>query len=225
MVSDILKKEHLLLVDKPKGITSFDVIRRLRRELGVRKMGHAGTLDPSATGLLIVGVGEGTKELHKLIGLSKVYEARVTLGIRTTTGDMDGEVVEDVPIVTPAEDDIRRVLHGLVGTVSIPAPLYSAIKKEGRPLYKYARAGEKVEPPVREMRIFSLSLLGVEYVNGRTILSLRMDVGSGAYVRSIAEEVGRRLGVPAVVSELRRTSIGDMARDGVHFSVNDARGV
>lgn len=220
-----IKKEHLVLVDKPKGITSFDVIRRLRRELGVRKMGHAGTLDPSATGLLIIGAGEGTKELRKLIGLSKVYEAHITLGIRTTTGDMDGDVLEDAPVVVPAESDIRRVLEGLVGVVSIPVPAYSAIKKDGRPLYKYARAGKKVDPPVRDMRIFSLSLLGVGHTGGHAVLRLRMDVGSGAYVRSIAEEIGRRLGVPATVSELRRTSIGDIARDGISFSVNDARGV
>ena len=204
-----------MLVDKPKGITSFDVIRKLRKRFGVRKMGHAGTLDPLATGLLIVGVGSCTKKLHQYIGLPKTYEVEVLLGRKTTTGDMEGGVVEQAKVPPLDRKEVLRVLEAMCGTLPLPVPLYSAIKREGKPLYAYARSGQAVEVPVKKMRIYRIELLDMTQDGDEVILSLRMDVGSGAYVRSIAEAIGGRLGVPATVKELRRTRVGE-------FDVKDA---
>lgn len=199
---------ELLLVSKPRGITSFDVIRRLRRRYGKVKMGHAGTLDPMAEGLMIIGVGKGTKRLSGLIGLDKTYEADITLGLRTDTGDMDGAIVEERRVGEPRTALLESVLRGLVGDVALKVPAYSALKRGGEPLYKKARRGEAVETPVRIMKIRSAKLLGSRIEDGRPVVSVRMRVGSGTYVRSIAEEFGRRLGVPATLSRLVRTSVG-----------------
>jgi len=201
--------DDILFIDKPKGITSFDVIRRLRKKLGIRKMGHAGTLDPLATGLLVIGVNEGTKKLKDLIGLPKTYETEILIGRRTTTGDMEGEVVEEKKVESLKVDEIAKVLREIVGVLKLPVPIYSAIKKEGKPLYKYARQGKEVDVPVKEMNIYGVELLDVVCDGGECVLSVRMDVGSGTYVRSVAEEVGKRLGFPATVKELRRTKVGE----------------
>ena len=205
----------IVLVDKPKGITSFDVIRKLRKTFGVRKMGHAGTLDPLATGLLVVGVGTCTKKLRDYVGLPKTYEVEVLLGRKTTTGDMEGEVVEQKKVSPIDRKEVLHVLDAMRGILPLPVPLYSAIKREGKPLYAYARSGQTVEVPVKKMRIYRIELLDMTQDGGEAILSLRMDVGSGAYVRSIAEAIGKRLGVPATVKELRRTRVGE-------FDVKDA---
>ncbi len=205
------KIPEILLVNKPRGISSFGVIRELRKKLGVRKMGHAGTLDPLAEGLLIIGVGTGTKKLADLIGLDKVYEVEIELGERTASGDKEGEVLEerDVVLSDVSEDELRRALGELEGETELPVPIYSAVKRGGKPLYKRARSGEQVTAPRRVMKIYKLDLLGMRAENNRVFLSVRMEVGSGVYVRSIAEEVGRKLGLPATVSKLVRTRIGD----------------
>lgn len=207
--------KDIILIDKPKGITSFDVIRKLRKKLGIRKMGHAGTLDPLATGLLLIGVGAGTKKLADLIGLPKTYESDILIGKRTTTGDMEGEIVESLKVESLKPGEVKEVFDGMVGVLELPVPLYSAIKKEGKPLYKYARSGKEVEVPVKNMEIRAIELLDVICGDGECVLSVQMDVGSGVYVRSIAEEVGRRLGYPATVKELRRTKVGE-------FDIKDA---
>ncbi len=205
----------ILLIDKPKGITSFDVIRKLRKKLNIRKMGHAGTLDPLATGLLLIGVEAGTKKLKDLIGLPKTYETEILLGKSTTTGDMEGEVVLSKKVESLKSEEVENVLKEMTGILELPVPIYSAIKKDGKPLYKYARKGEKVDIPIKKMEIRAIKLLNVLCKEGECVLSVRMDVGSGTYVRSVAEEVGRRLGYPATVKELRRTVIGK-------FDVKDA---
>lgn len=210
--------QNLILIDKAKGVTSFDVIRKLRRKLGIRKMGHAGTLDPLASGLLLIGVGEGTKELKNLIGLDKEYEAEVLLGIATTTADMEGEIidmVENGKLKKISKEETERVLDSLVGIVDLPVPVYSAIKRGGESLYKKARRGEKVDPPIKKMEIKNIKLLSFGFGTANTefedkiVLKIRLKVSSGTYIRSIAEEIGRRLGVPAVIKELRRTKVGD----------------
>lgn len=203
----------ILLVDKPKGITSFDVIRKLRKKLNIRKMGHAGTLDPLATGLLLIGVGDGTKKLKDLIGLPKTYETEILLGRSTTTGDMEGRVVEQKEITLVSQSNLEKdkvadILKDMVGTLELPVPIYSAIKKDGKPLYKYARKGEEVDIPIKKMEIRAIKLFNILCGKGECILSLQIDVSSGTYIRSIAEEIGRRLGYPATVKELRRTVIG-----------------
>ncbi len=207
--------DGILLIDKPKGITSFDVIRRLRRKLNIKKMGHAGTLDPLATGLLIIGIEKGTKKLKDLIGLTKIYETEILLGRCTTTGDMEGEIIEKKKLENIDRKNVEMVFENMVGDVELKVPIYSAIKKDGKPLYKYARNGESVDVPIKIMKIYTLELLDVSLMDDEYVLFVRMKVGSGAYVRSIAEEIGRRLNTLAVVKELRRIKVGE-------FNVSDA---
>lgn len=208
-------QKGILLIDKPKGITSFDVIRVLRKKLGIKKMGHAGTLDPLATGLLLIGIGDDTKKLKDLIGLPKTYETEILIGKRTTTGDMEGEVVEKKIVKGLKRKEVDSVLKEMVGVLELSVPMYSAIKKDGKPLYKYVRSGEHVNVPVKNMKVYSIDLLDIECSGIECVLYVQMDVGSGAYVRSIAEEIGRRLGFPATVKELRRIKVGE-------FDVKDA---
>ncbi|PIR87555.1 MAG: tRNA pseudouridine(55) synthase TruB [Candidatus Harrisonbacteria bacterium CG10_big_fil_rev_8_21_14_0_10_45_28] len=196
--------EEIILVDKLRGITSFDVIRILRRKLGIRKMGHAGTLDPLASGLMLIGVEKGTKKLHELLGLDKTYVAEVLLGKRTSTGDLEGDVIEEKPVPDLDEKKIEEVLEGMVGTLELAVSIYSAIKKDGRPLYKYARAGQDVGAPVRAMTILSAKLLKIE----GDVLTVELEVKSGVYIRSVGEELGRCLGTVATLANLRRTKIG-----------------
>jgi len=201
--------KEVLLIDKPKGLTSFDVIRILRKKLGVKKMGHSGTLDPLATGLMLVGVGEGTKKLQSLIKLPKTYEASVLLGVRTATGDLEGEVVESKKISDLDCDEAKKVILGLEGKIALRVPAYSAVKVGGKRLYKLARSGEKFLPPVKEMEILKSEFKGCFKDRGNYVVKVTLEVSSGTYIRSIAEEIGRRLGLPATLSELRRTRIGE----------------
>ncbi|TES97098.1 tRNA pseudouridine(55) synthase TruB [Patescibacteria group bacterium] len=212
------KVSEILLIDKPKGITSFDVIRKLRKKLGIKKMGHAGTLDPLATGLLIIGVGKGTKKLNQFLKLPKVYEVEILLGKKTTTGDQEGEILEEKPVHDLPSDKIEKVLESIQGKITLPVPAYSAIKKKGKPLYKMARRGEKVEVPEKEMEVVWVRLKDHHKEGDGYILELEMEVKSGTYVRSIAEEIGIKLGYPAMVWELKRTKIGS-------FRVEDAKAI
>jgi len=215
--------QSLLLVDKPLGITSFDVIRRLRRfytvmhdEAKAPKMGHAGTLDPLATGLMLIGVGSGTKALANLIKLDKEYIAAVRIGEARTTGDLEGEVCAEKKVMeTFSAEKVSIMLATLVGTTTLPVSAYSAIKKAGIPMYKRARKaaikGEQVaadELPLRAMTVSAAELLTVTQSNGRAVLTVRFSVASGTYIRSLAEECGKRLGYPACLEALRRTKIG-----------------
>ena len=197
--------EDILLVDKPTGMTSFDVIRVLRKKIGVWKMGHAGTLDPLATGLLLIGVGDATKTLTGLVGLPKIYEAEILLGTRTDTGDIDGAVLETVSVPVFTTDEIKKALDSMVGELDLPVSLYSAIKKGGRPLYKYARSGENVEVPMRKMVVRSVRFVAYE----NNVVRAVFDVSSGTYVRSLAEELARRLGTIGTIQNLRRLSVGE----------------
>lgn len=224
-------KKEVLLVDKPVGITSFDVIRRLRRKLNIKKMGHAGTLDPAASGLMIIGVEKGTKKLTDYIKLDKEYLAEVLVGTQTDSGDMEGVVLDEREIdekgaaETFSEEKVSAALATMLGTLTLPVSAYSAIKKDGVPFYKKARAaasrGETVpmeDLPVREMKVYEAELQSIEYDKKikKVVLKLRFKVGSGTYIRSLAEELGNRLGdYPATLQALRRTKIGE-------FSVEDA---
>jgi len=210
-----LLPEGMLLVDKPKGLSSFDVIRRLRRIRNIKKMGHAGTLDPLATGLMIIAEGSATKLLSNYIKLDKTYEAEVCLGERSGTGDAEGEVLESVSIDTVDTELLRKVAHDMVGPLELPVPVYSAIKQDGERLYKKARKGEHVTPPTRTMRVMETTYLDSALRNGLVFVTLRFHVGSGTYIRSLAEEYGRRLGYPARLENLRRTQVGE-------YSIEDA---
>jgi len=226
---------EIMLIDKPAEITSFDVIRRLRKiytenhdRAKAPKMGHAGTLDPLATGLMIIGVGAGTKKLQEYIKLDKEYVAEVLIGERRTTGDMEGKVTAEKEVTETVEifrGKISTVLKEMQGTLILPVSAYSAIKKDGVPMYKRARAaakkGEEIaEVPMREMVVYESELLSISYSTvNRTIRAgagVRFKVGSGTYIRSLGEELGRRLGYPATLKSLRRTKIGK-------FNIEDAK--
>jgi tRNA pseudouridine55 synthase len=211
---------ELLLIDKPKGITSMDVIRRLRRTLGVRKIGHAGTLDPLATGLMVIGVGSGTKRLTELIKLDKEYVAEIRIGESRTTGDLEGEIIDERVVEGLGREAVAVALSSLLGTQTLPVSAYSAIKIDGVPMYKRARKAEKVgaivtDVPIREMRVDDAALLDFDVAEGRAVANVRFTVGSGTYIRSLAEELGRRLGYPATLQNLRRTKVGT-------FDIKDA---
>lgn len=221
--------DEIVLIDKPKGITSFDVIRRVRKLINIKKIGHAGTLDPLATGLMILGVGPGTKQLTQLIKLDKEYIAEVLIGERRSTGDMEGEVVESVESVALDPAQVLVAVASLVGTVTLPVSAYSAIKKDGVPMYKRARAAEKTgdtvtDVPVRDMVVYSATVGNIEVIFtdntlttiSRLLVTVTFSVGSGTYIRSLAEELGRRLGYPATLANLRRTKVGD-------FKIEDAK--
>ncbi len=206
--------KDILLIDKPKGITSFDVIRLLRRKLNIRKMGHAGTLDPLATGLMIIGIGEGTKKLSEYIKLNKTYEAEILLGIQTDTGDIEGKIIDEKEVSAFPRATLEEALSFLKGKKKIRVPMYSAVKVGGKRMYARARAGDtSVRPPEKEMEVREIEFLN-EYLEGKhQIISVRMDVSSGTYIRSLAEEFGKYLGVPATIKNLRRVRIGEFTID------------
>ncbi len=221
-----VKLPQILLLDKTKGKTSYDAIRALKRRFPGEKFGHAGTLDPNATGLLIVGVGAGTKSLSSLLKLPKTYDAEILFGLRTDTGDITGKTIESCNTEHITRSMVEGAVEKLVGTHPYPIPAYSAAKQEGVPLYKKARRGEAVIPPIREMEVKNatlkeFALLDSVAINCDTILSgkypvakITFDVGSGTYIRSLAEALGKKLGVPATLSELRRTRIGEFRVEG-----------
>lgn len=208
----------ILLIDKPEGVSSFDCIRVLQRRVkeegrGKMKMGHAGTLDPAASGLLIVATGGDTKQLTDFLKLPKEYIADVLFGIATDSGDREGK---EIARVSPekcavSEERVREVLFGMVGTLTLPVSKYSAIKQGGEALYKKARRGEEVDVPVREMTVNEVEFLFMHRrKDGYLVAHIRFAVESGVYIRSLGEELGKRLGCPASLTNLRRTRIGDM---------------
>ena len=202
----------ILLVDKPAGWTSFDVLAKLRGALHTRKLGHAGTLDPMATGLLVVFAGNATAAAFRLPGHDKTYEAAVRFGIRTDTGDITGTVLETTD-KTVAERDLRTVLPTFLGERMQTPPMYSAVKIDGQPLYKAARQGREVARPARPVTIHALELLGGE---DEDTFRLRVTCSQGTYIRVLAEELGAALGVPATLAALRRTRSGPFALQDAH---------
>jgi tRNA pseudouridine55 synthase len=217
--------ENIILADKPKGITSFDVIRILRKKLGIRKMGHAGTLDPLASGLMIIGVNDGTKKMSEFLKLPKTYVADILLGKKSETGDMEGKIIEEKSSAHITDEIIHSAVAEFPGKHALSVPMYSAIKVGGRPLYAIARKKEagktlteketNAVPPIKAMEVLSAEILNIERTNGEIILTVKMEVTSGSYIRTLAEELGKRLSVPAMLTNLRRTEIGE-------YSVKDA---
>jgi tRNA pseudouridine55 synthase len=209
-------EEGIILVDKPKGISSFGTLGLLRKGYDISKkvkIGHAGTLDPMATGLLVVGVGKGTKILKNYIGLPKTYVAEVLLGIQTDTGDIEGKVLRNEK-VRLKKKEVEKAVENIEGKWILPVPIYSATKQGGEPLYKKAREGKKLVRPNREMEIFESKFLHLESASDGLLITVELTVSSGTYIRSIAEEFGRRLDVPATLANLRRTRIGEWGVDG-----------
>jgi tRNA pseudouridine55 synthase len=194
--------EGVLFVDKPGGFTSHDVVARLRRKLAMKRIGHAGTLDPMATGLLIMLIGKATRISQYLISLDKEYEGTVTLGAVTDSQDADGQVMETRPVPPLGEADVLAAMKTFLGDQYQMPPMFSAIKIDGVPLYKKARQGEEVEREQRFIRVSSIELTGFALPR----FSFRLRCSKGTYVRTIAHDLGQKLGCGAHLSALRRTA-------------------
>jgi tRNA pseudouridine55 synthase len=192
-----------LLIDKPAGITSHDAIDQVRRALGTRKVGHAGTLDPMATGLLLIGVGRATRLLRFLGELPKAYEGSGLLGVETTTLDAEGEEVRRSP-VNVTEQGLRAAMAGFVGDIEQVPPAFSAVKVGGRKLYEDARKGTAVEAPPRKVHVETFELIRFEAPR----FDFRVRCSAGTYVRSLVADVGRELGCGGHLVALRRSAIG-----------------
>ena len=195
--------DGVLLLDKPSGITSNTAVQKVRRLFRVKKAGHTGTLDPLATGLLPVCLGEATKFSHLLLEADKTYTATILLGVTTSTGDLEGTVTARAR-VQAERAEIEHVLERFVGQTLQTPPMYSAIKLGGQPLYKLARAGGEVPREPRRIVIRSLTLLGLEGDQ----LKLSVSCSKGTYIRVLAEDIGRQLGCGACLSALRREGVG-----------------
>ncbi len=194
--------EGILLIDKPRDHTSHDVIARLRGILKMKRVGHAGTLDPMATGLLIVLVGKATRVSQYLISLDKEYEGTIELGKVTDTQDADGEVMETRPVPPLTQVQVQAAINGFLGDQYQTPPMYSAIKIDGVPLYKSARKGEDVEREPRFIRVMSWEV--TSFAPPR--FDFRMRVSKGTYVRTLAHDLGQKLGCGAHLAGLRRTA-------------------
>jgi len=193
----------ILLVDKPIGLSSNQVLQRVKYHYQAKKAGHTGSLDPLATGMLPICFGQATKFSQYLLDGDKTYEAEVCLGVTTTTGDKEGEIVEkhDVPIIT--EQKIHQILSDFTGPIHQIPPMYSALKHEGKPLYHYARKGEVIDRKSREITIHSLELLAMNL----PYITLRVHCSKGTYIRTLAQDIGAALVVGAHLSALRRIAV------------------
>ncbi|MGE3960900.1 MAG: tRNA pseudouridine(55) synthase TruB [Dehalococcoidia bacterium] len=196
-------------VDKPQGITSFDVVRRIRRAAGIRKVGHAGTLDPNATGVLPVAVGDATRLVDELVDASKRYEATIVFGEATDTYDIEGAVTEAHDASHVTQEAVLDALAPFVGDLMQRPPAYSAVKREGVTAYKAARAGNPLELEPRPVVVHAIDVLSFDRARSdRPVLRLDVRCGKGFYVRSLAHDLGQALGVGAHLSALRRTQVG-----------------
>lgn len=195
---------QLLLINKPFGWTSFDVVNKLRYKLKIKKIGHAGTLDPLATGLLIICTGKMTKQIDSFMGLEKEYTGTFVIGQTTPSYDLETEVSVPVDITSVTEDAIRRAAQSLTGKISQLPPAHSAIKVDGKRAYKFARQGKEIALKPRDVEVveFEITSVALPMINFRIVCS------KGTYIRSLARDIGEKLGVGAYLSQLCRTRIG-----------------
>lgn len=205
---------EVLLVDKPAGWTSFDVVNKLRRAYGGLKMGHAGTLDPMATGLLILCTGRKRKEIDSYMGLEKEYAAEMKLGIRTPSYDMETEVTEVSSVDGISAEQVRGVMGEFVGTIQQIPPMWSAVKVGGKRLYTLARKGIEIERPSREVQIVSIQPGRIDLPD----VAFTVVCSKGTYIRTLVHDIGERLGCGAAMTALRRTRIGP-------YRIEDAQSV
>jgi tRNA pseudouridine55 synthase len=209
---DVMAESGILLVDKPRDWTSHDVVACIRGRFKIKKVGHCGTLDPEATGLLVVVLGRATKLSQRLMASSKVYCGTMTLGVETDSQDAAGEVVATTEIGDDvSEERLRAVAAEFVGEQQQIPPMTSAVKKDGKKLYELARKGKTVEREPREITIFSLDILGVKFPD----VEFRVHCSKGTYVRTLAADIGEKLGCGGHLKSLRRERSGD-------FDVADA---
>ena len=211
----------LVLIDKPTSWTSHDVVAKVRKALGTKKVGHAGTLDPLATGLLVLGIESGTKLLTFLVGVDKTYEAIIRLGQQTISDDSESEVISTASpdaIAKLSEEDIKREIAKLTGVIMQTPSSVSAIKVAGKRAYDLVRAGEEVELKAREVKIYSFEMLSVKRVSGFLDVQVIVECSSGTYIRALARDLGASLGVGGHITALRRTKVG-------HFDVTAANSI
>lgn len=198
----------LVVVDKPAGMTSHDVVGRCRRIFGTRKVGHAGTLDPMATGVLVVGIERATKILGLISGTSKSYAATIRLGATTTTDDAEGEVVEEVSAASITDEQIRSAIAPLRGEISQRPSDVSAVKVGGKRAYQLVREGEQVELAARTVRVDRFDVLAIRREVPFVDVDVEVDCSSGTYIRALARDLGAALGVGGHLTALRRTRVG-----------------
>ncbi len=196
--------DGLLIIDKPAGVTSFDVIRQLRRCCRTRKIGHAGTLDPLATGVLPVAIGQATRLIEYLMAGDKVYQTTLRLGVTTDTQDAEGRVVAEAEWQAVTRAALDQVCAEMTGHISQVPPMYSAIKQNGQPLYRLARQGIEVERAAREVCIEAIEILRFE----PPLIDLRVTCSKGTYIRTLCHDIGSRLGCGAHLTALRRCRNG-----------------
>jgi tRNA pseudouridine55 synthase len=197
-------KNSILLIDKPSKITSYDVIRKLKKVFKTRKIGHAGTLDPFATGLLIIAIGKATRILEYISSESKTYEFEMLLGKVTDSFDITGKVVEEKDWSYVNEEILRETISEFIGDILQVPPVFSAKKMNGERLYEKARRGEIINIPPVNVKIHELSIEKIDF----PLVKLKTNVSKGTYIRSLVHDIGRKLGCGAVTKTLRRTSIG-----------------
>lgn len=208
-MASILDRSGLVLVDKPAGMTSHDVVARLRRIMGTRRVGHSGTLDPMATGVLVVGVERGTKFLAHVVTHDKRYTATVRLGAATVTDDADGEVISRCAPTDVTAEQIRDAFAAQVGEIMQRPSSVSSIKIDGKRAHERVRAGEDVVLPKRPVTVFDLDVIDISDAQlGFIDVTISVHCSSGTYIRSIARDVGQALGVGGHLTALRRTSVG-----------------
>ena len=202
--------QDIILIDKPAGLSSFGVVARVRRRLSMEagkkvKVGHTGTLDPFATGLLIRLANKATKLSNQFLKLDKWYEATICLGKTSTTGDPEGEITNQHVEVIPTFEEVKTVVLKFVGKIMQTVPVFSAVKINGQRAYQLARRGEDVAMPTRQIEIYAIEILSYNYPE----LVIRTYVSSGTYIRTLGEDIGKALGVGAYLTALRRTQVGD----------------
>lgn len=216
--------DGILPIYKEAGMTSHDVVSKLRRILNMKKIGHAGTLDPSVDGVLPIALGKATKTIEFLQEAGKTYTGSVTLGFATTTEDLDGDVIETKSLEQPFSiDEIQTAMALLTGEIVQIPPMYSAVKVNGRRLYDYARAGETVERPHRQATIYEFKLTSdpiFDEQKKQQSFTFIAKVSKGTYIRTLAVDLGRKLGMPSVMSQLTRISAGGYDFDHAH-SISD----
>jgi len=202
--------DKIFPVWKPKGPTSFDIIREFQRVLGKKiKIGHAGTLDPLASGVLVIAVGrEATKKISEVVAKEKEYLAEIHLGATSTTDDSEGEITQKD--AAPLEKgDVVTAVRSFRGVIPQTPPIYSALKIQGKPAYKFARAGKEVEMKPREVKIFEAEVLDYKW----PILDMRFVTGPGVYIRALARDIGEKLGVGGYLSDLERVRVGSFTKE------------
>ena len=203
--------DGIIVVNKPAGITSHDVVSRVRRILNTRRVGHAGTLDPLATGVLIMLIGKSTKLFDKFVAFDKAYAATLKLGTQTTSADITGEVLEERPFSHIAQAQVEEAFRPFVGELEQMPPMVSAVKFKGERLYRLARKGVVVDRPSRKIRIDVLKLVSFKLPE----VQFYLECSKGTYVRTLAEDVGAKLGCGACITQIERTKVG-------HFLLKDA---